>query len=329
MRRRTLLGGLVATATGAVTGYATTRQQPAAAGIRSALSDVMSSTTTSRLTPRPVTPYTPPAGWAPAHRHAVGRRDFGFARGADRPLPTRVWYPATGSPAGPVTTAAVPARGSYPVVLFSHGLSSQPNDYTELLTAWARAGFVVAAPIYPHTSYGTAQFNTYDIVNQPADASAVLSQLLALNGGGDPLSGHLDAGRVGAAGHSAGGITTAGLLSAERDTRLKSGILLAGTDFRSAPFTGAPAALLMVHGTRDDTVAYAAGRTVFAAVPWSRALLTVTGGGHEIAAGDIAAVTATTTEFLRWSLDGDPDARRRIPAKAALGGVATLDDQLG
>ena len=329
MRRRTLLGGLVATATGAVTGYATTRQQPAAAGSRAALTDVMASTKTSRLAPRDVTAYVPPAGWAPAHRHAVGLRDFGFARGADRPLPTRVWYPATGSADHAVTAAATPAPGPYPIVLFSHGLSSQPNDYAELLTAWARAGFVVAAPIYPHTSYGTADLNTYDIANQPADASAVLTQLLALNGGGDPLSGHLDAGRVGAAGHSAGGITTAGLFSAARDARLKAGLLLAGTDFRSAPFTGAPAALLMVHGTRDDTVAYAAGRTVFAAVPWSRALLTVTGGGHEIAAGDIAAVTATTTEFLRWSLYGDPHARRRLPVRAALGGVATLDDQLG
>ena len=328
MRRRTLLAGLVATATGAATGYATTRPQAASADSRSQPTDVMSSTRTSRLAPRAVTAYVPPAGWAPAHRFAVGVRDFAFARGADRPLPTRVWYPATGSAGLTPTAAPTAARGAYPVVVFSHGLSSQPSDYAELLAGWARAGFVVAAPIYPHTSYGTADFNTYDIVNQPADAGAVLTQLLALNGG-DPLSGHLDAGRVAAAGHSAGAITTAGLFSAARDSRLKAGILLAGSDFRSAPFTGDPAALLMVHGKRDDTVAYGAARTVFAAIPWSRAMLTVTDGGHQIAGGDIAAVATTTTEFLRWSLDGDVAARRRIPARAAIGGVATLEDQLG
>jgi hypothetical protein len=212
--------------------------------------------------------------------------------------------------------------------LFSHGLSSQPNDYAELLTAWAQAGFVVAAPLYPHTSHGTADFNSYDIVNQPADASHVLSLMLALNGGSDPLGGRLDADRLAAAGHSAGAITTTGMFSADRDARLKAGVVLAGTDFRSTPFRGAPAGMFFVHGVKDDTVAYAAGHTVFEAVPWSRAMLTITDGGHEIAAGDIAAVTTSTTEFLRWSLYGDVTARRRIPAKAAIGGVATLEDQL-
>jgi hypothetical protein len=83
-----------------------------------------------------------------------------------------------------------------------------------------------------------------------------------------------------------------------------------------------------VHGIKDDTVAYAAGHTVFEAVPWSRGMLTITDGGHEIAAGNIAAVSGSTTEFLRWSLYGDPAARRRLPVRAAIGGVATLADQL-
>jgi dienelactone hydrolase len=319
---------MVATVAGAAAGGLATGEQPAGAAARSGQSDIMGSTTTSALAPRPVTPYVPVAGSAPERRFAVGLRDFGFARGADRPLPTRVWYPAGGSPGDPVTTAAAPAHGCFPLVVFSHGLSSQPNDYAELLTAWARAGLVVAAPLYPHTSHGTAEFNSYDIVNQPADASSVLTSMLALNDSTDALRGRLDADRAGAAGHSAGGITTTGLFSADRDERLKAGIVLAGTDFRSAPFSGSPAGMLFVHGVKDDTVAYTAGHTVFEAVPWSRAMLTITGGGHEIAAGDIAAVTATTTEFLRWSLYGDPAARHRIPVKAAIGGVATLEDQL-
>jgi dienelactone hydrolase len=328
MRRRAVLSGLLAAVAGAAATGVAIGQQPARAAGKSGESDIMGSTTSSVLRPRPITPYVPVAGTAPGRRFAVGLRDFGFARGADRPLPTRVWYPATGSPGGAVTTAAAPASGPFPLVLFSHGLSSQPNDYAELLTAWARAGFVVAAPLYPHTSHGTADFNSYDIVNQPADASSVLTSMLALNGSADPLSGKLDPGRVAAAGHSAGAITTTGLFSADRDERLKAGVVLAGTDFRSTPFVGAPAGLLFVHGVKDDTVAYAAGHTVFEAVPWSRAMLTITDGGHEIAAGDIPAVTATTTEFLRWSLYGDPEARRRIPVKAAIGAVATLEDQL-
>ena len=309
-------------------GYLTSRQPVAAAAGRSGVTGILSSTKTSQLLPRPVIPYLPAAGTAPTRRFGVGMRDFGFSRGTDRPLPTRVWYPAAGPAGDTVTTAATPAGGRFPVVVFSHGLSSQPNDYAIMLRRWARAGFVVAAPIYPHTSYGTAEFNTYDIVNQPADASAVLTSLLALEAGGDPLGAQLDADRVAAAGHSAGGITTAGLFSAVRDDRLKAGIVFSGTDFRSAPFAGAPAGMLFVHGTQDDTVAYAAGHTVFEAVPWSRAMLTVTGGDHLIAGGTVEAVTATTTEFLRWSLYGDDHARHRIPAKAAVGGTCTLEDQL-
>jgi len=326
LSRRTLLGGLAAAAAGAVTGYATTPTQAASAASAWTPTPILSSTKTSSLTARPVTEYVPPAGTAPAHRFAVGLRDFGFARGADRLLPTRVWYPATGTPGGAATAAAAPAPGPFPVVLFSHGLSSQPNDYTALLTRWAQAGFIVAAPIYPHTSHGTADFNAYDIVNQPADAAEVLTQLFALSD--DPLCGSFDPDRVAAAGHSAGGITTVGLFSAFRDLRLKAGIVLAGTDFRSAPFAGSPAAMLFVHGKKDDTVAYAAGHTVFEAAPWSRAMLTVPDGGHQVYDDAFEAVAGTSIEFLRWSLYGDTTARRRLPAKAVIGGVATLDDQL-
>jgi predicted esterase len=328
MRRRAVLRGVAAVVAGATTAGCLVTGRPAGAAGRSGESDIMGSTTASVLKPRPITPYLPVAGTAPGRRFAVGVRDFGFARGADRPLPTRVWYPATGSPGGAVTTAAAPGHGHFPLVLFSHGLSSQPNDYAELLTTWAQAGFVVAAPLYPHTSHGTASFNSYDIVNQPADASSVLTSMLALNGSTDPLAGRIDADRVAAAGHSAGAITTTGLFSADRDARLKAGVVFAGTDFRSTPFAGAPAGMFFVHGAEDTTVAYAAGHTVFEAVPWSRAMLTITDGGHEIAAGNIAAVTGSTTEFLRWSLYGDPAARHRIPARAAIGGVATLEDEL-
>jgi dienelactone hydrolase len=327
MRRRTLLGGLAAAA-GAGAGFATARPRAASAATRSEPTAILSSTKTSLLAPRPVTAYVPPAGAAPRARFAVGLRDFAFARGVDRPLPTRVWYPAAGRPGGTVTAAAAPARGAFPVVLFSHGLASQPNDYAAMVTRWAQAGFVVAAPIYPHTSHGTADFNAYDIVNQPADASQVLTQLLALDDSADPLRGHLDPDRLAAAGHSAGGITTVGLFSADRDARLKAGIVLAGTDFRSVPFAGPPAAMLFVHGKKDDTVAYAAGHTVFAAVPWSRAMLTVTDGGHLVADDSFPAVTATSTEFLRWSLYGDAAARHRIRAKARIGNAATLEDEL-
>jgi dienelactone hydrolase len=307
VRRRTLLLGL-ATAAGTSAGLAVAAT-PASA-VSTSAADVFASTKTSTLQPRSVTPCPPAVAAPPAPVTSVGRQDYVFAR-AGRSLHTRVWYPV-----GP---------GPYPVVVFSHGLHSQPDDYAALLVRWALAGFVVAAPLYPHTSLGAAEFTAYDIVNQPADASAVLTQVLNLNSVAGPLRGRLDPSRLAAAGHSAGGITTAGLFSAHRDTRLKAGIILAGTDFLGTPFSGPPAAMLFVHGRLDRTVSYDAARTVYAAVPWSRAMLTVTEGGHQTASRELNAVGGTVAEFLRWSLYGGTPT---LTATAAQGGVATLEAQL-
>ena len=222
---------------------------------------------------------------------------------------------------------AMPAEGRFPLIIFSHGLTSNPNDFAALLSRWAQAGFVVAGPAFPHTAYGVADFDPEDIVNQPADVRHVLDQLLALPG--DPLREMIDPDRLAAAGHSGGAITTVGLFSAERDERLKAGVVIAGTDFQGAPFTGPAAGMMLVHGRDDDTVTYRAGHTVFEAVPWSRAMLSITEGGHVITDDNFETITATTTEFLRWSLYGDAAAKARIPAAAAaVDGVGTLEDQL-
>ena len=335
MRRRTLLAGLAATAgAGALTactgetGAGTPGATSAAASATTSAAPILASTTASSLAPRDVTArYTPLPGRAPVSAFAVGKRVLRFSRGADRPLPTTVWYPAVGtapaSPA-PVDDAGV-ATGRFPLVLFSHGLTSQPGDYEALLARWAQAGFVVAGPTYPRTSYGAADFSAPDIVNQPADASAVLDALLAMT---DPLRTIVDPDRIAAAGHSGGGITTVGLFSAHRDERLKAGVIIAGTDFQGAPFAGPPAALLFVHGRKDNTVTYRAGHAVFRAVPWSRAMLSITDGGHVTQAGDFEATTGTSTEFLRWALYGDVAARERIPAAARTGDVATVESDL-
>jgi dienelactone hydrolase len=331
MRRRTLLAGLAATAGAGALTACTAETDVGMSGATTASASaapILASTTASSLAAQSVTaPYTPPPGTAPANAFAVGRRVLPFSRGADRPLPTTVWYPAAGDvPRSPDPVDDAPAAaGRFPVVVFSHGLTSQPADYAAMLSRWAQAGFVVAGPTYPKTSYQAADFDALDIVNQPQDASAVLDALLALT---DPLGRIIDPDRLAAAGHSGGGITTVGLLSAHRDERLKAGVVLAGTDFQGAPFTGPAAAMLFVHGRKDNTVTYRAGHAVFAAVPWSRAMLSITDGGHVTKAADFEATTSTSTEFLRWALYGDATARTRIPAAARTGDVATLENDL-
>ncbi|MGS2613592.1 alpha/beta hydrolase family protein [Micromonospora sp. LZ34] len=274
-----------------------------------------------------------PAGTAPERSFAVGVRQLKLNRDGDRSLPVTVWYPAAGTAGGEPERSARAADGRFPVVMFSHGLGGRPADYETLLTRWASAGFVVAAPTFPHTSRG-ADGNVLDVLNQPADVSYALTRVLALDGtAGDPLRGRLAADRVAAAGHSAGGVTTIGLFTAGRDERLDAGVVFAGTALGvGTAFAGAAAPQLFVHGEADEVVEYAAGKAAYDRVPWPKAMLSLPKGDHGRAllsdGAALRVVSDTTVEFLRWTLYGDEAAKRRIPTGAARGDIATLDNRL-
>ncbi|MEH1100227.1 alpha/beta hydrolase family protein [Micromonospora sp. CPCC 205561] len=274
-----------------------------------------------------------PAGSAPERAFAVGVRQLELNRDGVRPLPVTVWYPAAGKPGGRPARSAEGATGRFPVVMFSHGLSARPTDYERLLTRWAAAGFVVAAPTFPHTARG-GDGNVLDVLNQPADVSYALTQVLALDAeAGDPLAGRLATDRVAAAGHSAGGVTTIGLFTAGRDERLDAGVVFAGTALGvGTAYAGAAAPQLFVHGEADEVVEYAAGRAVYDRVPWPKAMLSLPKGDHGRAllsdGAALRVVSDTTVEFLRWSLYGDETAKGRIPTDAARDDLATLDNRL-
>jgi dienelactone hydrolase len=249
----------------------------------------------------------------------VATREYQFNRGADRPLRTIVTYPK--------------GAGRFPLVLFSHGLTGTPEGYQKIISRIASAGFVVAAPAYPFTNGKATAFNAGDIVNQPADASQVITKVLEQDAvAGGPLAGHVDKARVGAAGHSAGGYTTVGILSGKRDARVTAGVVIAGGSMGGA-FSGGAARMLFVHGDKDPTVPYASGRSCYDKAPWPKGFLTLLGAGHgEYLWSNSAAyeaVAKTTVDFLRWSLYGDASALRRLPADGTMAGVAKLESRFG
>jgi dienelactone hydrolase len=262
----------------------------------------------------------------PERPYSVARR-FIDAQHDDRPLRTMVLFPAGDF----VDGAFDVAEGRFPLILFSHGLQGAPEFYESSLTRIAEAGFVVVAPTYPHTSAAAEEYDPLDVLNQPADASAVITAVLALaQDPADRLAGHLDPDRIAAMGHSAGGYTTAGLLSGDRDERIRAGVILAGSALRGA-FDGPAAAVLFVHGEDDTVVPYDYGRATYGLVPWPKAFLTVVGGGHaEYLSGGPAnaAVSQTVLDFLRATLYGDPGALQRIPADATAGGVTRFESTI-
>ncbi|GAA1421419.1 alpha/beta hydrolase family protein [Catellatospora coxensis] len=242
---------------------------------------------------------------------------LGLARGADRPLPTEVHLP--------------PGRGRHPLVVFVHGYTCHVSEYADLIAHWVVAGFAVAAPTFPYTNGAAARLDVMDLLNQPQDVTAVLDALLADNAKqGGPLYGRLDPDRIAAGGHSLGGMTTVGALGKWRDPRLKAGIVLAGSARDvGAAFRGDPAAMLFIHGAGDRVVTIDQGLAAYDAVPWPKAFLTLPAGTHRNpfmspADPDFARVAESTTDFLRWRLHGDSDARKRL---AALG--SDFNDRLG
>jgi dienelactone hydrolase len=278
-------------------------------------------------TPRAVVSPAPPAPVT----YPVGLRVLRLSRGAGRPLPTLVFFPAerwavigtgTQQPVQPPVQppdqpADQPAAGRFPLVVFSHGLSGSPERYSAALTGWAAAGFVVVAPTFPHTSEFTTDFRRSDIVRQPADVRYVLAEVRRLNATtGDPLAGHVDTTRIAAIGHSAGGYTTSGLFTAGHDPSLRAGVIMAGW-LAPGAFAGPPATMLFLQGTADPVVPEARSREAFDRVPWTKAYVLLRHNSHAnyLRPGQIgyAVMESTIIDFLRWTLDGDEAARERLP----------------
>ncbi|MGC3861955.1 alpha/beta hydrolase family protein [Micromonospora chersina] len=293
---------------------------------------------------------------APPRAYAVGVRHVVVDPDGSRPLPVTVWYPAeptapahaatpattrvtaapTGGeaasgPTGSGTTARpdVPvAAGRFPVVVYSHGLHSLPDLHAPLTTRWAAAGFVVVAPTYPRTNLRSRDFARADVRNQPADGWRLIRHLVRLDARpGDPLAGHLAVDRFAAAGHSAGGFTTAGMFTSGHSRRLRAGIVIAGGGLAGS-FAGPVAPVLFVHGGADPIVPESVGRAAYARSRGPAAFLGLPGQGHGeyLTPGrpGFAQVLAATTDFLRWTLYDDRRARDRLPTDAVLPGVTTL-----
>ncbi|WP_189195639.1 alpha/beta hydrolase [Micromonospora fulviviridis] len=312
------------------------RPEPYAVGVRHFVVDPDGSRPLPVTVWYPAEPVALPHATAPATTPVTAGPTGGGATSG--PSSEATAGPASEATSGPASSGAtsepVPwpgapvAAGRFPVVVYSHGLHSLPELHAPLTTRWAAAGFVVAAPTYPRTNLRARDFSRADVRNQPADGWRLIRHLVRLDARpGDPLAGHLAVHRFAAAGHSAGGFTTAGMFTSGHPPRLRAGIVVAGGGMAGS-FAGPVAPLLFVHGGADPIVPESVGQAAYARSLGPAAFLCLPGQGHGeyLTPGrpGFAQVLATTTDFLRWTLYDDRRARDRLPVDARLPGVTTL-----
>ena len=256
---------------------------------------------------------------------------------APRTLVTLVRYPATGPASGHDLVRGHPLRGPFPLIVFGHGFAVTPAPYAPLLRAWARAGYVVAAPIFP---LGNANApggpNESDIVNQPGDLSAVISHLIAASRSRTgPFSGLIDTHEIAVAGQSDGGITAlaAAYSRRYRDSRVDAAVILSGAELSGlGPFSFAPGSspLLASQGTADPVNNPKNTYRFFNQASRPKYLLQLLGAGHlppyTTRQPQLGIVERVTTDFLDRYLPAGhrPGAVHRLRHDGAVSGLAAV-----
>jgi dienelactone hydrolase len=179
-----------------------------------------------------------------------------------RTLRTYVRYPALGRPGQTDLWNAPPARvaGPFPLVVFGHGFAVTPGLYASLLQSWARAGYVVAAPVFPlENAAAPGGPDESDLINQPTDMRFVISGLLAESGArAGPFAGLLDGAHIAVAGHSDGAETALAVAYSRRfrDPRVGAAVILSGAEMSGAGglrFPPGSPPLLATQGTADTS----------------------------------------------------------------------------
>jgi predicted dienelactone hydrolase len=250
-----------------------------------------------------------------------------------RALQVIVLYPAEGAPGEPgeLVDGAPGASGSFPLVVYSHGVAATGTDRNDALARWARAGYVVVAPTFPLTSEGMS--GVADLANQPADLRFVVESLRSsVQAPSHPLSGRVLFDCLALAGHSLGGATTLAAAfdpccaqldpSAVVEIGGMQALLTQGADYADAT----PVPVLVVHGEQDATIPYDSAEVVVDAVPGPAWLLTFPGGGHNsmFVPPELDVLTDAVVSFLDAELKGAGAAFDGLGARVDASGIATL-----
>jgi predicted dienelactone hydrolase len=291
-------------------------------------------------TPAPAGPHGPP--------YAVGERVITFVdpsrtvRFPGRPpeprtLVTVVRYPTVG-PASRVDVRNAPldrADGPFPLVVFGHGFAVTPAVYYRLLRAWAQAGYVVAAPVFPlENGHAPGGPDESDLINEPGDMSDVISGMLATSANPHgALAGAVDSREIAVSGQSDGGEAALAVAYDRQflDARVRAAVILSGARIPGAKALwfprGAPP-LLATQGTADIINLPKFTYAFFGLARSPKYLLRLIGAPHlppyTSEQPQLGIVERVSTEFLNRYLKADGSAAGQMTNDGDRGGMAVL-----
>ncbi len=291
----------------------------------------------------PAAPEVGPTTFTVPGPYAVGERTAALRSG----IPVEIWYPAraaavAGKPIGsydlvdwlpeflrsllpPGASVTYPsggvrgvpvARGTFPLVVFSHGYAGFRDQSTFLTAALASWGFVVAAPDHPSRDLTRVLGGPAGTTTDVHDLRATIT-LMARKEERRSSVFHrrIDLTRIGAVGHSAGGRAVEQLAASDR--RVDTFVGMAGAsvgaldDDPTAAVPKKPG--LLITGSADTIVELDRMRAAYAAMRPPKRFVVLDNAGH-LAFSDLCEIGADDGGLLSIAaLLGIPVPENLVP----------------
>ncbi len=182
-------------------------------------------------------------------------------RANDRTLEMRVTYPRE--------------LGSYPVIVFSHGLRGSMDSYDPVIKTWVSHGYVCVQPNHADSfSYfkgnprDAFQINSSSVGNwkqRPQEISMIIDQMSEIERQIPGLAVRVQAGVIGVGGHSFGAHTSSLIAGARpatgesfKEKRVKAVLLISpqgqGNGFRADAWTDMTGPVMDITGSEDVSI---------------------------------------------------------------------------